>query len=223
MQRLNFATIKKWSDQETKTNNENEIIKPLINNDNMTEKETKQLNAIEKMLNSIKDKLFPSKNLVIQDVNGIEIDFGDSVETSEQIQVGSTATVNGEPASGEYTLNDGTVYVFESGELTEIKEPVNEDSTEENVDTLKEEVENLKAENTELQNKLTASNAKVASLNDAANKIKNELTQELEKVQNEFNDFKNAFSDEKPDLNVPENNDNNGGKKTTFSYKPKNK
>jgi vacuolar-type H+-ATPase subunit I/STV1 len=182
------------------------------------------LNVIEKALNSIKDKLFPAKNLVIQDVNGIEIDFGDEVETSDQIQVGSTATVDGSPAEGEYTLSDGTVYVFEGGSITEIREPEGEEEeAEEMVDELQEEVNNLTEENKELQNKLKASDEMINKLKEEAKQVKDELIAEISKVQNEFIEFKNKFSSEKPDLNGPGGQEEDGERKNKFTFKSKSK
>jgi ATP-dependent protease ClpP protease subunit len=219
MQRLNFAKIKKWNNKgkiDTKENN-----KPNLNNNNMTEQENQKLNGIEKLLNSIKKRLSSPKNLVLQDVNGVEIDFGDDIETSDQIQVGSTATVDGSPAEGEYTLSDGTVYVFESGEITEIKESDDEGTTDNSVEELQEEVNNLKDENLELQNKLTASNAKIADLEKDADKVKNDLTLELEKVTNEFIEFKSGFSNEKPDLNIPASESAGGEDKPKFKFTKK--
>jgi ATP-dependent protease ClpP protease subunit len=188
MQRMNFANIKKWNNSNVPKQEES------LNNDNMTENESKQLNGIENMIKGLIDTIknrFSSNdplihNIVLQDVNGVEIDFGDEIETSEQIAVGSTATVDGSPAEGEYTLNDGTVYVFEGGEITEIKEPEGDESTDNNVEELQEEVNNLTEEKTELQNKLTASETKVKDLEAEAERVKNEFMAELKKVQNEF-------------------------------------
>ncbi|MBY8963789.1 Clp protease ClpP [Flavobacterium sp. D11R37] len=59
---------------------------------------------------------------VVQDATGAEIDFTELPDDG-LIEVGATATVDGMPAEGEYLLPDGTTYVFEAGELTEIIEP----------------------------------------------------------------------------------------------------
>lgn len=61
-------------------------------------------------------------NKLVQDATGIEIDFTDLAD-ADVVELGTTATVDGQPAEGEYLLPDGTTYVFTAGELTEIIEP----------------------------------------------------------------------------------------------------
>lgn len=76
--------------------------------ENMTNDEVvEKLNGFEKMLNKVLN-FFKPKNLVIQDVNGTELDFGESIQTVEQIVVGVTATANGTAASGEYVMEAGS-------------------------------------------------------------------------------------------------------------------
>lgn len=204
---LNFVKSTKWN------NLESEI---LINNEEMNQEEKTKLNSIENMINKLWNKFSPPKNIVIQDVNGVELDFGSEVETKEQIKVGDTATAAGNPAEGEFTLNDGTVYVFEGGELKEIKEPEEETSAE--VEELQEEVTNLKTQNTELQNKLTSSETKVTNLLTEQTKTVADLTT----VKNLFDEFKNKFSNDKPGLNTP-GQEGGGGGKSKFSFNSKNK
>jgi ATP-dependent protease ClpP protease subunit len=200
---LNFVKSTKWNNLENQliqTNNETE----------MNQKETKQLGSIEKAINKLLNKFSP-KNIVVQDVNGVELDFGSEVETVEQIKVGDTATAAGVPAEGEHTLADGTIYVFEGGALTEIKEAEEEAAAE--VAELQEEVNDLKEEKTELQNKLTASETKVLNLQKDHSKLGEDLTA----VKNSFDEFRNKFSGEKPKPNGP-SGEGEGGK-TKFSYK----
>jgi ATP-dependent protease ClpP protease subunit len=208
---LNFVKSTKWNNLESE-------IEIVTNNEEIEmDKEDKQkLGTIEKGINSLKALLFPPKNIVLQDVNGVELDFGSEIETKEQVQVGSTATANGEPADGEYVMVDGTVYVFVSGELTEIKEP--EQEVNEEVEALQEEVANLEASNADLQNKLKESQTKVANLE--SDKLK--VSEAFNQVKAEFDEFKNKFSDEKPEINTPEP-EKNGEVKKKFSYKRKNK
>jgi hypothetical protein len=61
------------------------------------------------------------KNAVLQDVAGNEFDFGDEIEDLEQVEVGTTATLDGAPASGEYPFPNGKTYVFVDGVVTEIR------------------------------------------------------------------------------------------------------
>lgn len=60
-------------------------------------------------------------NKVVQDATGAEIDFTE-LEDDGIIEIGAIATVDGTPAEGEYLMPDGTTYIFEAGELTEIIE-----------------------------------------------------------------------------------------------------
>lgn len=116
--------------------------------------------------------LFKPKAKIVQDANGEELDFPD-VAPENDPQVGDKATYKGNPAEGEFTMPDGSVYVFTSGELTEIK-PAPADNPD--VEALKKENADLKAENETLK-------AEAAK-----------QTEAFAKVQKEFTDFKNEFS-----------------------------
>jgi ATP-dependent Clp protease, protease subunit len=63
-------------------------------------------------------------NLTIQDGTGKEIVFDTEGDTP---QVGDKATIDNTPAEGEITMPDGKIFVFDTGELKEIKEPVSGD------------------------------------------------------------------------------------------------
>lgn len=84
------------------------------------------------------------------------LEFPD-LEEGQNPAVGDKATLNGETADGEYTLQDGKVYVFDAGALTEIREA--EEDPEEN-----EEIEALKQENEELKSKLEAQAASIVTI-----------------------------------------------------------
>lgn len=149
----------------------------------MTEKkdETKEkLNLIETALNKIMNLVSPKiKNMIVTDVNGVELDFGEN-----EIQVGATATASGEAANGEFVIADGRTLVFENGTLTEIKEPAAETEAlkTENA-TLKTEIENLKNQLTEKTNELQ--------------NFKTETTLQIQNISTEFSDFKAKFSNQK--------------------------
>lgn len=191
------------------------VEEPTINNNENEKKEEmekaeakKALNVLAKAFNDIKSFFGPS-NLVLQDVNGVELDFGPDVTSEEQIIVGiKGVTANGQPAEGDYVMPDGRTMKFTAGELMEIM-PAQEDDqveqlTAENT-ALKEEVANLKKENGILAKK----NA------EAFAKVKN--------IETEFNKFKNEFSQEdRIANNAPPAGGQNSGK-SKFSYKPKNK
>jgi|GEM_PF-1350646 len=59
-------------------------------------------------------------NKLIHTADAGELNFYELGE-DDAVSVGDVATLNGEPADGEITTADGTVYVFESGKLVEIK------------------------------------------------------------------------------------------------------
>jgi ATP-dependent protease ClpP protease subunit len=175
-------------------------------NENQTEMNAEQeakLNSIgsgiENLANTIKNLFIKPKNVVVQDVDGNEIDFGEDAETVEQIAIGDTATVNGEPANGEYVLQDDTVYVFENGTLTEIRMPEETDENAE-MEQLRQENEALKQENEQLKNSLTEKESLYNDLKSNSEKVQDEFT----KLSNDFTEFKGRFSNEKEEIKSPE-------------------
>lgn len=210
---LGFATIEKQEFKAVAKFNINKNNKMEIKELEIKELE-KKVSGFEKIMKQIHEKLFPKsvKKLMIQDVNGSELDFGAEIETTEQIQVGVKATVDGKPAEGEYTIEDGDVYVFAAGELTEIKVPESdmEALKKENTE-LKAELETLKTSNTEAIAKVEAENTEFK-----AKALK------VDEIKKEFETFKNQFSDFKTQNNLSQSEKNNR-KKTKFSYKEKTK
>ncbi len=77
--------------------------------------------------------------------DGTVLDFGDQVESVEEVAVGMTATIEGGTPDGEYVMPDGATWVFESGTLTAIT-PAEEEDTE--------EMKQLKTENADLKQQL---------------------------------------------------------------------
>lgn len=107
-----------------------------------------------KIANAFKPKKEEIKNVMLQDANGATLDFPDVAEDAMP-QVGDVATVDGEPAEGEYLMPSGETYVFAAGELTEI---IAAEGGEE------EDVEALKSENESLREQLEALNAEKETL-----------------------------------------------------------
>lgn len=148
----------------------------------LTKKEAdKKFNSLETAINSILNLVkVKSKtvNLMLQDANGAEINFTD-LEADATPSVGDKATIDGESATGEHTMPDGEVYVFEAGELTEIKEASSDDDSE--------EMENLQTENAELkaENKLLTKNLK---------KVKKEVKNVLTEVENLKSNMSSSFN-----------------------------
>lgn len=147
-------------------------------------------------------KKYPApKNAILQDVAGNEFDFGDEIEDLEQVEVGTTATLDGAPADGEYPFPNGKTYVFEAGVVTEIRDTEAGGGNDEEVEELKEEVEALKEE-------LAAVNAN--------------YRKQLKAIKAEFNALKNAYNDEPPIAPAgPGGDDPAGAPKKGFVYKGK--
>jgi ATP-dependent protease ClpP protease subunit len=145
----------------------------------------------DKILNGIKS-LFKPKALVIADANGTELTMPDINDISE-LKIGVAATVNGEPANGEYPQPDGTILKFEGGVLVEIVPLQNED-----VDALKKEIEALKSENEVLKTQNEQVSAKLI---------------EIEKDVKEYKALASNFK--------PKPQTQTDVKKATFTYKKK--
>lgn len=191
----------------------NFINSQTIKNENeMTEEQEKRISGIEKTLNSIKSIFVKPevKNIVLQDVNGTELDFGE-IETKEQISIGVTATVDGVPANGEYVMPDGVTYVFENGSLMEIIESSGDDE----MTALQEENAALKEQISELQNSISEKDKTIEGMKSE----RTQLESDFNKVEKDFNDFKNQFSDEKQEFETLETKDKK--KKKGFTYKSK--
>lgn len=122
-----------------------------LTNDEAKKQFTSLQNSIKDGFDSLK-KLFGKTDpvaMVLQDANGIEIDFTD-LEEGATPSVGDKATIDGSSAEGEYVMPSGETYVFEGGELKEIKPSEGDDSMEslkEENESLKKELETLRAEN----------------------------------------------------------------------------
>jgi len=120
-------------------------------NNNMTGTFTeKDKNWMESLFERVlgKSKKPDILNKVVQDANGASIDFTDLPDDGV-IEVGQMATIDGEPANGEYVMPDGFTYVFEAGELKEIKDPEGDEELAQQVAALTEENEQLTAERDE--------------------------------------------------------------------------
>lgn len=129
---------------------DNDIISTTTKSEKMKLKKedsalAKAFMGLGKAMGLIEDET--AKALVITDVNGNDLNF----ETEDtDVKVGDET----DAADGEYTLEDGRVIVVEDGKVTEIKQPEEEEETD-------EDVEALKAEIAELKKQLEESNAKV--------------------------------------------------------------
>jgi ATP-dependent Clp endopeptidase proteolytic subunit ClpP len=127
-----------------------------INTDKSMTKEDKSWieEKFSQILNSFKK---PVVNIVLQDANGVSIEFPEVAE-GESPEVGAIATVDGQPAEGEYVMPDGATYVFVGGALSEMI--VNDENV------LEEELASLRKQLAEKEAALEA-NAKTIAEKDA--------------------------------------------------------
>ena len=156
------------------------LINRISNLENFMSKKEEQVNLLTTLLNKMKSVLFT--NLVLQSVDGTELDFGEGVESIEQVVVGVPCSQN-----GEFVLTDGRTIIVEGNVITEVIEAT---------DTASEEMAQLKAENEELKAQLEATNLKVSELTNKRDEFVN--------LTKEFETFKNQFSNHVPDvISVP--------------------
>ena len=86
---------------------------------------------VAKIMSGVKSILNPgAKMLTVTVADGKILDFGDAIQEESQIVVGSTATVDGSPAEGDFVLTDGSTLVFVAGAVTEIKPAESGDDVE---------------------------------------------------------------------------------------------
>lgn len=103
------------------------------------------------------------KNIVLQDANGVEVEFPDVAEGEMPIVGESTALVDGTPAEGEYLMPDGQTYIFAGGVLTEIVEAQVDDNAEK-IAELEKQLAEAKAEIEAKNEALTEASNVVATL-----------------------------------------------------------
>lgn len=156
------------------------LINRISNLENFMSKKEEDVKFLSNFANKLKSLLFT--NLVIQSTDGTELDLGDSIESIEQIEVGTPCSQN-----GTFVLTDGRTIVVEGNKVTEVIEAT---------DTASEEMAQLKAENEALKSQLEATNLKVTELTNKQTEFIN--------LKNDFDTFKNQYSTENPNVvNVP--------------------
>lgn len=150
----------------------------LTNNKKETMSEQLTEEKVEGLLNKFYNKFFGKKEAptskIVQDANGMDIDFTDVPEDGEP-SLGDKATIDGSNAEGEYLMPSGDKFVFEAGELKEI---------------IKEEIEDDNAQ-------LDEANAKIAELeaeNETLKAEKETATNSLSEIKNDFTELKNSIS-----------------------------
>lgn len=132
--------------------------------------------SIEALFNSNKDSV---KALMLQDANGATLDFADVADDATPV-IDDVATVDGEPAEGEYLMPEGETYVFSAGVLTEIK------AVEEEEEETNEEVEALKSENESLQEQIEALKTEVSTKEESISNMAKEVKEIKAKITSTF-------------------------------------
>lgn len=136
----------------------------------MTAKEldTKMDGWFNKVMKAFKTK--PEvKMITVTTADGTILDFGDAVEEESQIAVGSVATVDGSPASGEFVLTDGRTLVFAEGAVTEIKEG------EESVEALKAKLAEAEQKIAEMEAAKAEADKEVVTMKEAQSAFEKEF------------------------------------------------
>lgn len=155
------------------------LINRISNLENFMSKKEDQKSKLDLLAKAFK-AVFSFNNLVIQSTDGTELDFGESIESVEQIAVGSPCTQN-----GEFVLADGRTIKVEGNVVTEVIEAP---------DTASEEMAQLKAENETLKAQLEATNLKVSELTNKNTEFVN--------LKKDFLEFKNQYSQETIDAST---------------------
>lgn len=162
-------------------------IKNMMTEEQINEKLANMENSL---FAKIKNFFKPQKKaMTIQMQDGTELNFGEEVETEEQIVVGVKATADGQPANGEYMRPNGDVLTFEGGELTLITKAEIPADPEIAIAKQQEELESIKAVNAELQ----------AQLNTVI-EAKETMTKNLAGLQNRLDKLSSKHN---PGINVP--------------------
>lgn len=128
------------------------------------------------------------KNIVLQDANGVEVEFPDVAEGEMPIVGESTALVDGTPAEGEYLMPDGQTYIFVGGVLTEIVEAQVDDNAEK-IAELEKQLADAKAEIEAKNTALTEASNVVATLK---KEIKSSFTAKPAEKKEEKNEVVNS-------------------------------
>lgn len=122
------------------------------------------------------------ENKVEMTVADVEITFPE-VEEGSDPKVGDKATIDGQPAEGEYIMKKGLTYKFEGGILTEIEE-----EKEEEVVKADPMIEELEEKIVEFENKISEMQSIINKLEET-NKENESKIEKFNKLETEFQKF----------------------------------
>ena len=139
----------------------------------MSKKENDFLSNLKGLL-GIADKEVKKevKNIKVSTAELGELDFYE-LEKGATPSVGDKARFESKDAQGDVLLQDGTTYVFEKGELTEIKEKEVEAEAENEAETLKARIAELEGQLTNSKEELVTNKKELETVNETITNLKN--------------------------------------------------
>lgn len=120
--------------------------------------------------------LVNASNKVVQDANGVEIEFINLSE-NDTPKKDDEATIENAKASGDYVMPSGETYKFENGKLTEIVEA---DDLAAKLEASEGLVATLKSEKEDLEGQLTKKDGDFDTIDAAFTKLKAEITSKFD-------------------------------------------
>lgn len=185
-------------------------------NNSINNKMTQEENSFFNKLKNLFNEKIPSKNAMLYTDKNEEVVFAELNE-GEKPKVGDAATINGKNASGTVNMADGSVYKFESGKVTEIKEKEDViDSVA--LNSLNEKLDSLLTKNSELEGKVTALNSIIEELKGKLNKV-SDAEEIFNKLKNLVGEYGAGVENDPP---TPQNNGNAPAKNRFENFKLKN-
>lgn len=137
-------------------------------------------------------------NKVVQDANGVSIDFTELADDATP-EKGQKATIDGKPAEGEYVMPSGETYVFTAGELTEIK-PAEEPAENPELDAANARI-------AELEGEVAAANTERDSLKTQLASIKKDVLDLRGQIRSKYNPDDKKAKNHKKEIEGGEGND----------------
>lgn len=158
-------------------------------NNDMSEQLTKTeaLGWFEKLENLLTNKKTPKEtapdNKIVQDANGVEIDFY-NLEPTDEITKDAEAKIDGKKATGDYTMPNGQLFKFENGILTSMSEVVEPNAEltalQAKFDDLQVTFDEKETEVTNLKTELETKETLVADIQNEMTELKNTVTSKFE-------------------------------------------
>ena len=140
-----------------------------INNNKMEDKTS--IDLVMEKIDKITGFLFnkkPMMNMIVQSISGDQLEFPDLTD-GQLPKVGDSVLINGQPANGEFEMEDGAIYECIDGKLFEIYPP-------------DMQVKALKKKNAELEASVKRLNSENESLSTIINNSAKEVSELKEKV-----------------------------------------